>query len=312
MHNSILILGATASGKTKLAANLAAQYNGEIISADSRQVYKELIIGAGKDYDEYIVNETNIKYHVIDVTSIENTYYLKDFVLDAANAFEQIIQCKKLPIICGGTGLYLDALLKNLERINIPENLDFRKSIEHEAIETLRQRVLEKNKTYNFNFDLLSKKRLIRALEILDFTEKNATVFTQKNIDIKPLILGLNCNAGIRRKKITERLKYRLNTGLIEEVETLLKNGFTKDKLLFLGLEYKFMAMYLCGKISMTEAENKLEIAIHQFAKRQATWFRKMERDGFEINWIDANQDFETILAEAKNIITLKFLPVSS
>jgi len=302
-YNSLLILGATASGKTKLAAQLANDFDGEIISADSRQVYTQLILGAGKDYDEYIIEGKQIKHHLIDVASIDKTFYLKDFVTLAKDAFSEIASNKKLPIICGGTGLYLDALLKNLERIFIPENDALRLLLQEKSNEELLLCLKQFGNIHAYNFDVNSRKRLIRAIEILKFNSTNIPSKLENNLHIKPLIIGLQSDVNNRREKISIRLEQRLKRGLIEEVENLLLIGYTKEQLVFLGLEYKFITHYLLGEKTYDEMYKQLETAIHQFAKRQATWFRKMEREGLKINWIDVGDDFENILNTASQII---------
>lgn len=298
-----MIIGTTASGKTKLAAHLAYSYNGEIVSADSRQVYEQLNIGSGKDYDEYIINGQKVKYHLIDVANISEQFYLKDFATDANQAINQIIGIKKLPIICGGTGLYLDALLKNYDRMYIPENNELRNELSTYTNDTLIDKLNQYPNNNNYAFDTKSRKRLIRAIEILHYELLNATQNIEARPNNNPLIIGLELGLEQRKKKISDRLTARLNNGLIEEVEQLLKDGYTPSQMIFLGLEYKFITLYLTKELSYEEMHSKLEIAIHQFAKRQATWFRKIEKEGFQIHWIDANENFETVLNSAKEII---------
>ena len=298
ISDSIMILGATASGKTKLAAHIAYNLNGEIISADSRQVYSELNIGAGKDLEEYNINSINIPYHLINVQSIQEKFYLKDFVLQSKQAKENIITNGKLPIICGGTGLYLDALIKNLDRIFIPENEELRVELELLDKDLLVEKLISYNGYEKHKFDLKSKKRLIRAIEIMSMISQRNLITAAQPL-FKPLILGIETDIITRKNRITERLNVRLANGLIEEVEELLKNKFPAEQLILLGLEYKFITEFLIGRMDKKEMLVKLEIAIHQFAKRQCTWFRKMEKEGFHIHWIDGTDRLENQIHKA-------------
>ena len=301
-----MIVGTTASGKTKIAAHLADFFNTEIISSDSRQVYKQLNIGAGKDYDEYVINNRKIPYHLIDVANINETFYLKDFAFHAANAFEEILIKGKMPIICGGTGLYIDVLLKNFDRMFIPEDQILREELIKLTTDELRERLMQFPDYETYNFDLKSRKRLVRAIEIVIHSTQESKVNYQSSLNCNPLIIGLKLDAEMRRKKISDRLSLRLKSGLIEEVQELIEQGFTREQLVFLGLEYKFITQFLFHEIDINEMKQRLEIAIHQFAKRQATWFRKMEKEGFQINWIEADDTFENIYNSALNIITSK------
>jgi len=305
-YNSIMIVGTTASGKTKIAAHLADFFNSEIISADSRQVYKQLNIGAGKDYDEYVINSRKIPYHIIDIANINETFYLKDFAFHAANAFEEILIKGKMPIICGGTGLYIDVLLKNFDRMFIPEDQILREELIKLTTDELRERLIQYPDYEKYNFDLKSRKRLVRAIEIITHNTEESKVHYQSKLNCNSLIIGLKLDAEMRRKKISDRLSLRLKNGLIEEVQDLIEQGFTREQLVFLGLEYKFITQFLFHEIDINEMKQRLEIAIHQFAKRQATWFRKMEKEGFQINWIEADDTLENIYNSALNIITSK------
>jgi tRNA dimethylallyltransferase len=297
-----MIIGATASGKTKLATQMACKLEGEIISADSRQVYTELNIGAGKDLEEYNIDGNEIPYHLINVQSIKNRFYLKDFVLAVERAKTEIISKSKLPIVCGGTGLYLDALLKDFSRIYIPENHELRCELESLQKEELLNRLKRFDAYESYNFDFNSKKRLIRAIEImchpvnLEKTKPTKPIF-------KPLIIGIETDPNTRKKRISERLISRINSGMIEEVEALLKNSYEPESLIFLGLEYKFVTEYLIGKYTKEEMIGKLEIAIHQFSKRQCTWFRKMEKEGFVIHWINGAESIEEQIDNAMKVI---------
>lgn len=300
-YNAIIITGPTASGKTALAVRLAAALNGAIISADSRQVYKNLNIGTGKDLFEYEVNGTKIPYYLIDVAEVDTHFHLYNYITHFFDVFKTIESQQKLPIICGGTGLYLDAVLKKLELAAIPNNLALRSKIENldkeELIEKLNSYVTKPEKA-----DLSSHKRLVRAIEIAEYLN-NTNIPKVPFIDLNPIIFALDLPTELRRNKITARLKHRLENGMIEEVQQLLQTGISHERLQFLGLEYQYISKYLLNEISFDELFLKLETAIHQYAKRQMTWFRKMEREQKKIHWLDATKDVEENLQEMlKNI----------
>lgn len=297
-NNCIVILGPTASGKTKLACQLAYHLNGEIISADSRQVYKHLNIGTGKDLEEYEVSGKKINYHLIDIIEPADQFYLHDFVRELKIAYDKIMSNNKLPIICGGTGLYLDALTKDLSFTQIKENETLRKELEGLSKEELQKKLNTYNNKKLDNVDQDSKKRLIRAIEIAEHLRTNNTQLIKTELPYKPYFIGIKINVEERKENIYKRLIHRLNNGLTEEVEELLKAGITHERLQFLGLEYKFVSYYLQNKISKEELILKLSTAINQFSKRQMTWFRKMEKEGIEINWIEKNADIKILLKE--------------
>ena len=286
-YNAIILTGPTASGKTALAVQLANALNGEIISADSRQVYKQLNIGVGKDLDEYHLNGEIVPYYLIDIAEVETHFHLYDYITHFYHAFKTIENNGKLPIICGGTGLYLDAVIKKHELAAIPNNLELRSKIENwskeELIEKLNSYITKPEKA-----DLSSHKRLIRAIEIAEYLN-NANIPKVPFVDLNPIIFALDLPTEQRRNKISARLKFRLENGMIEEVQQLLLAGISHERLQFLGLEYQYISKYLLGEISFDELFLKLETAIHQYAKRQMTWFRKMEREGRTIHWLDAN-----------------------
>lgn len=291
------MLGPTASGKTKLACSLAYELNGEIISADSRQVYKGLTIGAGKDLNEYVVNGKAIPYHLIDIWDTDKQFYLSDYIRELKKAFIDITSRGKLPIICGGTGLYLEVLEKDHSFTQIPENLELRKKLDElnkeELIKLLRSSTndlvtLSGVEGREHTVDLNSKKRIIRGIEIAEYLKQHPDLKKEELIYI-PKYIGIKVDAESRNKRIDERLKYRLENGLIEEARTLIEQGISHERLQFLGLEYKFLSYYLQGQINKEELYLKLSTAIHQFAKRQMTWFRRMERNGIQIEWIDVN-----------------------
>ncbi len=294
-YNCLVVLGPTASGKTKLACQLAYALNGEIISADSRQVYKGLNIGAGKDLNEYVVNGKQIPYHLIDIWNTEEQFYLSDYIRELKKAFNDITSRGKLPIICGGTGLYLEVLEKDHSYTQIPENSELRNKLN----ELNKEELIQKLKSINNELvtlsgvegpedtiDLNSKKRIIRGIEIAEYLKEHSKL-KKKELLYKPKYIGIKVDTETRNKRIDDRLKYRLEHGLIEEAENLIQLGVSHARLQYLGLEYKFLSYYLLGKITKEELYTKLSTAIHQFAKRQMTWFRRMERQGIKIQWID-------------------------
>ena len=284
----IVILGPTASGKTHLATHLAHKIQGEIISADSRQVYRGMNIGTGKDLEEYIVDNQAIPYHLIDILDAGEQYNIHQFQQDFHQAFDDISSRDKPIILCGGSGMYLEAVLKGYEFTSIPIDEKLREKLIEKTYEELLYYKNNLVQLQGFNPDLSTKKRLIRAIEISQFLSLNPDYIISKPIIPKSIIFGLNPTTEIRRISITNRLHQRLQSGLIEEVKTLIDSGISPDKLIFYGLEYKFITQYLTGELDYELMVERLNVAIHQFAKRQMTYFRKMERDGLEINWLDA------------------------
>ena len=295
-YNCITILGPTASGKTKLACALAAELGAEIISADSRQVYQQLDIGTGKDLAEYVVNQKQIPYHLINIASPDKQYYLHNFVEELKNSFLSIQGRGKLPIICGGTGLYLDALHKDFSNTQIGEDHLLRAELEKLSKEQLTQMLQNYAALFWQHVDLNSKKRIIRGIEIAKHKQTHGEVSSNQKAIYQPVYFGTNSTIEIRKQKISERLQARLNNGLVEEVEQLLKNGLTHARCMQLGLEYKFVSMYLRSEIDKNDLFQLLQTAIFQYAKRQMTWFRKMEKEGIKINWLPLDADFEEAL----------------
>lgn len=287
-HNLIIILGATASGKTKLAVQVAHALNGEIISADSRQVFKRMDIGTGKDLEEYTIEGTTIHYHLIDILEPGERYHVDAFKNDFYQAFDEISKRGKLPVLCGGTGMYVHSLLQNQAFTSIPVNQALRDELDQFSKEEL---VLQLQSDANHNtqhVDLSSKKRLIRALEIAAYLKENELETIDRPV-LKPLIFGLKNEVEVTRAKILARLEARFKAGLIEEVAQLLQSGISKEMLIFYGLEYKFIVNYLDGLLTLAELKLRLGIAICQYAKRQNTFFRKMEKDSVNIIWLDAS-----------------------
>lgn len=291
MKRPITILGPTASGKTALAATLAAETGGEIISADSRQVYRRMDIGTGKDLADYVIGDKRIPYHLIDIVEPGTRYNLFQYQHDFRRVYDDIISRGALPIICGGTGLYIEAVLSGYRLAPVPENRNLRLNLEGKSLEELTVILEELKKrngsTMHNKTDVDTAKRAIRAIEIEIFNGENPTVAADTP-PIDSLIIGVSIEREERRRRITERLRQRLDEGMADEVKSLLDSGITADSLIYYGLEYRFVTEYVIGRITREEMFRSLEIAIHQFAKRQMTWFRGMERRGFTIHWIDA------------------------
>lgn len=283
--NLIVILGPTASGKTRLAAKLASELNGEVISADSRQVYKNMNIGTGKDLNQYIVDGRQISYHLIDIIEPENEFNLFEFQKKFYEIFKLLLRKNKLPVLVGGTGLYLESVLLDYDMPEAPVIEEQRKKMSGKTKEELQKILCKLKPDLHNRTDLDDSERLIRAIEI----EQARTVKNYNDEDkpeIDAAVFGIRWERAILRKRITERLEERLNTGMIEEVSALRSAGVTWERLESFGLEYRFIAQYLQKKITFDEMKSKLNTAIHQFAKRQDTWFRRMEKKGVAINWI--------------------------
>ncbi|MCR4852689.1 MAG: tRNA (adenosine(37)-N6)-dimethylallyltransferase MiaA [Prevotella sp.] len=293
MKPLITILGPTACGKTSLATALAERIGGEIISADSRQVYRGMDIGTGKDLDDYVVNGHQIPYHLIDICEPGTKYNLFQYQQDFLKAYEDIRSRNVTPILCGGTGLYIEAVLGSYALSPVPQNPELRQQLEGKTLEELTQMLIElKQQTGSHmhnNTDVDTAQRAIRAIEIESFNLQNPT--ERRSFPQLPyIIIGVNIDRDERRKKITERLKQRLAGGMVEEIKGLLDRGIPADNLIYYGLEYKYVTEYIIGRTTYDEMFRQLEIAIHQFAKRQMTWFRGMERRGFTIHWVNVEQ----------------------
>ena len=301
----ITILGPTASGKTDLAAHLAARLGAEIISADSRQVYRGMDIGTGKDLADYTVDGHTVPYHLIDICEPGTKYNLFCYQQDFLDCYEDIRSRGVLPILCGGTGLYIEAVLKGYSLSPVPQNPGLRKALEDKSLEELTAMLVElkaKNHSVMHNkTDVDSCQRAIRAIEIETYNLTKPTEERQCP-PIDSLIIGVDIDREARRRKITSRLKARLEEGMIAEIGGLLKRGIPAEDLIYYGLEYKFVTEHLIGKLSYDEMFRQLEIAIHQFAKRQMTWFRGMERRGFTIHWVNAAQKMEDKVEEIMNL----------
>lgn len=292
----ITILGPTASGKTSVAAALALRTGGEIISADSRQVYRRMDIGTGKDLADYTIGDVHIPYHLIDIAEPGTKYNLFQYQQDFHTAYNDIRSRGKLPILCGGTGLYIEAVLGGYSLSPVPQNQQLRESLEGKSLDELTQMLVElkqKNGTNMHNrTDVDTAQRAIRAIEIETYNLEHPTPERQMP-PVDSLVIGINIDRELRREKITRRLKARLEEGMCDEIRSLIDGGVNPDDLIYYGLEYKFVTEYVVGKTSYEEMFRQLEIAIHQFAKRQMTWFRGMERRGYTIHWIDAAQSMD-------------------
>jgi tRNA dimethylallyltransferase len=293
--NMLVVLGSTASGKTKLAVALAQMLNGEIISADSRQVYRGLDIGSGKDLDEY----QDIKHHLIDIVDPGYEYNIFDFQQNVIDAYQEITNKNKLAIMAGGSALYVDSILKGYRLIEVPENIALRSSLATLSHDDLVNKLQQLKPNLHNTTDLIDRDRLVRAIEIAQ-VEHDAQGSHNDFPDLKPLIFAIRWPREVIRQRITERLKVRMEQGLIEEVAQLHAQGVSWETLYFYGLEYRFIAQHLQGQLSKNDCFQKLNSAIHQFSKKQDTWLRRLERNGTNIHWLDGDKD---VLAQAMRVI---------
>lgn len=287
----ITILGPTASGKTPLAAALAARLHTEIISGDSRQVYRRMDLGTGKDLADYVVDGYRVPYHLIDIAEPGYKYNVFEFQRDFLKAYEDMRSRGLLPVLCGGTGMYLESVLKGYRLLPVPENPELREKLAGKSLEELTAILASYKKLHNTT-DVDTAKRAIRAIEIEEYY-LHQPVEAREFPEIRSLIIGVDIDRDLRREKISRRLKQRLDEGMVDEVRALIESGIHPDDLIYYGLEYKYLTLYVTGQMTFDEMYRQLEIAIHQFAKRQMTWFRGMERRGFTIHWIDATRPME-------------------
>ena len=290
-YDMLTILGPTASGKTGLAAQLALRLEGEIISADSRQVYRNMDLGTGKDLQDYIVDGIPVPYHLIDIANAGYQYNVFEFQRDFLKVYAEMKSRNCFPVMCGGSGLYLEAVLKGYRLIQVPVNEQRRAELEQLSLEALTE-ILTGYKSLHNTSDIENKKRALRAIEIEEFCRANPGIDLSFPA-INSLIVGVKYDRNSRRNRITQRLKQRLDEGMADEVRKLLDSGLQPDDLTYYGLEYKYLTLYITGELTFDEMFNGLNTAIHQFAKRQMTWFRKMEREGFNIRWLDGYQPTE-------------------
>jgi len=284
-YDMVTILGPTASGKTEVAVNLAFKLGGEIISADSRQIYREMDLGTGKDLEEYQIDGINVPYHLIDIADAGYQYNVFEFQRDFLKVYQAVKEKGSFPVMCGGSGMYLEAILKGYRLIQVPVNEEKRAELQLLSLEALTE-ILKRYKSINNTSDTENKKRAIRAIEIEEFclAHPETDLSFPK---INSLIVGVKYDRDSRRKRITARLEQRLANGMIDEVKKLLDKGLKPGDLTYYGLEYKYLTLFITGQLTYDEMFTGLNTAIHQFAKRQMTWFRKMERDGFEIKWLE-------------------------
>lgn len=291
----LIVLGPTASGKTRLAVDLALDFEGEIISADSRQIFKGMDIGTGKDLDAYQKEGHAVAYHLIDHLEAGELYNVHLFKADFYKVYQEIVSRRHLPILCGGTGMYIHSLLQQQEYTAVPVDPALRERLAAKDKEQLKEMLSMYPVQHTRHADLSSHKRLIRAIEIAAYLNEHTLPLEEKRPELAPLVIGLDLSVESRRKRIADRLQTRLKEGLIEEVESLIDKGVDKEVLIYYGLEYKFICHYLDGQLDYDQLNVQLTTAIQQFAKRQMTFFRKMEKDGVKIHWLNADMDSEQL-----------------
>ena len=302
-YNLVVVLGPTASGKTALAAPLAYQLNGEILSADSRQVYRQMNLGTGKDYEDYNVQGVEVPYHLIDIADAGYKYNVYEYQRDFFDAFKDIQSRDKFPVMCGGTGMYIEAVLSGYKMIQVPSNPELRESLAPKSLDELSD-ILSSMKQLHNTTEVDTHKRAIRAIEIETYYKSHSEIKLELP-EVNPLIIGVDIDRELRREKITKRLKSRLDEGMVDEVKGIIASGVKPEDLIYYGLEYKFLTQYVIGEISYQQMFDKLNIAIHQFAKRQMTWFRKMERSGFNIHWLNAKDSIESRLRKVNELLSM-------
>lgn len=295
---AVAVVGPTACGKTRRAVEIAQNFNGEIISADSRQIYRRMSIGTGKDIQEY----GSVPYHMIDICEPGEHYNIYQYLKTFRESYKDILKRHRLPVICGGSGMYVENAIRGIRLPDVPENPGLRESLASLSLSELTN-LLKTYKVLHNTTDVDTVKRAVRAIEICEYykqhPEETQDAFYDSAKPLNCLVIGLEIDREERRKRITERLKSRLQDGMVDEIRDLLESGLNPEDLIYYGLEYKFVTLFVTGKLSYDDMFNQLEIAIHQFAKRQMTWFRGMEKRGVEINWVPYNAPFETI----KNLI---------
>ncbi|HPF52338.1 MAG TPA: tRNA (adenosine(37)-N6)-dimethylallyltransferase MiaA [Draconibacterium sp.] len=301
-YNLLTILGPTATGKTGLAAHVAVKINGEVISADSRQVYRGMDLGTGKDYEDYFVNGVEVPSHLVDIEDAGVHYNVYRFQTDFIQVFREIQSRDKFPVLCGGSGLYLEAVLKNYRLIEVPPNKTLRKELEGKSLEELSEILKAMKPRLHNETDVKTDRRAIRAIEIEKYYAEHPQMDSEMP-DIKSLNAGIDFDRDMRRERISKRLKQRLDEGMLDEVQKLLDSGLTPEQLIYYGLEYKFLTLHLIGELSYDEMFRQLEIAIHQFAKRQMTWFRGMEKRGTKIHWVNGHLPMDEKVEEILQLL---------
>lgn len=304
IYDLLVVTGPTASGKTSLAATIAYRVGGEIISADSRQVYRGMNLGTGKDYEDYLVNDTQIPCHLIDIAEPGYKYNVFEYQRDFNKVYSDLKKRKTFPVVCGGSGMYADSIVTGYKMFEVPSDSGLRIELEKKSIEELKE-ILSTFKNLHNSTDIDTRKRVIRAIEI-EHSSRNKGKTYSGFPEVRALLIGIMLDRDTRRKRITERLKQRLQSGMVDEVKHLIDQGINTDTLIYYGLEYKFITFYLTGKISYEEMVRDLEIAIHQFAKRQMTWFRGMERKGIKINWLDGELSMEEKVEKVMELLLVE------
>ena len=298
MYDLLAVIGPTASGKTAFAVRLALALGGEVISADSRQVYRGMDIGTGKDLEEYVVEGQQVPCHLVDIVEAGYKYNVFEYQADFLRVWEDCRRRGVVPVLCGGSGLCVEAVLKGYKLLAVPVNEELRASLEGMPLPELAARLATYKKLHNTT-EIDTPKRAIRAIEIEEYYRTHP--YEEKDFpQLRPLIVGVEVSREVRRERITRRLHERLEQGMVEEVRQLLDSGVAPEDLIYYGLEYKYLTLYLTGKLSYDAMVEQLNVAIHQFAKRQMTWFRKMEREGFEIRWLDAGLPLEERVERVK------------
>lgn len=298
-----MITGPTATGKTSLAAAVAARLGGEVISADSRQVYRRMDIGTGKDLGDYLVNGTSIPVHLVDIADPGYKYNVYEYQRDFLKVYFDLKARKKFPVVCGGSGMYIDSIVSGYKLVEVPPDMKLRVELEKKSMEELIDILRDYKKLHNVT-DIDTKKRVIRAIEIEKYYTRKGSKVTSFP-EIKSLIIGVNFDRDSRRKRMSERLKERLEHGMVDEVKELMDSGLQNEDLIYYGLEYKYITLYLTGWMSYDEMFRTLETEIHRFAKRQMTWFRSMERKGINIHWIDGNLPLEEKIQQILKLLEI-------
>jgi len=306
IYDLLVVTGPTASGKTALAAAIAQRVGGEIISADSRQVYRGMNLGTGKDYADYHVNGTNIPCHLIDIADPGYKYNVFEYQRDFKKIYSDLKKQKIFPVVCGGSGMYADSIITGYKMFEVPPDSGLRIELEKKSMEELKE-ILSTFKNLHNTTDIDTRKRVIRAIEI-EHSSRNNGNHRSEFPKVRALLTGVMFDRDSRRKRISERLKQRLDSGMVDEVKNLIDRGINTETLIYYGLEYKFITLYLTGKISYLEMIRDLEIAIHQFAKRQMTWFRGMERRGIKIYWIDGQLPLEEKVEKVMELLKVESL----
>ena len=308
MVDLVTVLGHTAGGKTAFAAHLAQQVGGEIISADSRQVYRGMDIGTGKDYEDYLVNNRPVPVHLIDILEAGYEYNVYLFKQDFLKVYTDITDRNLLPVLCGGSGLYIESVLRNYKLLNVPINRELRDKLEKMSHKELEDMLRLYGPLHNIT-DTTQSKRMIRAIEIAIFQATHIEESGQER-DLNPLVLGIRYERNLRRQRITQRLKERLEEGMVEEVESLLGQGISPEKLDYYGLEYRYVSRHLLKELSYDEMFSKLNTAIHQFAKRQMTYFRGMEKRGISIHWLNGELSMEEKIERSLKLLKESQAPI--